>query len=341
MLSIERRSNEHILLLLHPPSFYVRDHLDLLDMKRRKKGRKGISRKKSLGILFAVIIIVSILFVYYLLFMRPSPSSQPFQFKAAIVDHLSLTAPNPTFIQKATNILKEAGYTVEYHSGEEVTVNFYRNLPTHGYSLLVLRVHSTFTDHSVALFTSENYSYNKYRDEQWPIADRLGAVAYTMEEAEKEILYFGILPSFVKHSMKGTFNNTVIIMMGCDGLMYEPMAEAFVQKGARVYISWDGPVSASHTDQATTRLLEHLITERKTIKQAVTETREEVGPDPVDESILLYHPTTPEAENYVIPEPKSNITTNVAKTNPKIERLRNAGITMAKIMKKSEKMSIK
>ena len=340
MLSVERRSNEHILLLPHPPSFYVRNHLDLLSMKRRKKRRKGISRKKlPLGILFAVIIIVSILFIYYLLFMHPSPSSQPFQLKAAIVDHLSLTAPNQTFIQKATNILEEAGYTVDYYPGEKVDVEFYRNLPTHGYSLMILRVHSTFTDHSVALFTSESYSLNKYGYEQ--TFDRLGAVAYTREEADKGIMYFGIMPSFVEHSMKGTFNNTVIVMMGCDGLMYKPMAEAFVQKGARVYISWDGPVSASHTDQATTRLLEHLITERKTIKQAVTETMNEVGPDPVDESILLYYPTTPEAEDYVTPEPKSNITTNVAEINPKWERLKDAGITMAKIMEKSEKTSIK
>jgi hypothetical protein len=276
-------------------------------MKSRKERRKGKSRKKSPGILYVVVIIVvSILFVYYLLSMRPPSNetpSQPFQFKAAIVDHLSLTAPNQTFIQTATNILEKAGYMVDYYSGEKVNVEFYRNLPTHGYSLMVLRVHSTFTDESVALFTSESYSY-KYRDEQ--LADRLGAVAFSKEEADKGIMYFGIMPSFVKQSMKGTFNNTVIIMMGCDGLMYTPMAEAFVQKGARVYISWSGPVSASHTDQATTQLLQHLITERQTIKQAVAE----IEPDPTNGSILKYYPST--EESYIIPEAKSNLTANIA-----------------------------
>jgi hypothetical protein len=277
-------------------------------MKSRKERRKGKSRKKSPpGLLFFVIIVVSILFVYYLLFMRsPSngTSSQPFQFKAAIVDHLSLTTPNQTFVQTATNILEKAGYTVEYYPGEKVNVEFYRNLPTHGYSLMVLRVHSTFTDEkSVALFTSESYSDN-YREEQ--LEDRLGAVAFSKEEADKGIMYFGIMPSFVTNSMKGTFNNTVIIMMGCDGLMYMPMAEAFVQKGARVYIGWSGPVSASHTDQATTQLLQHLVTERQTIKQAVAE----IEPDPTNGSILKSYPPT--EESYIIPEAKSNLTANVA-----------------------------
>jgi len=277
-------------------------------MKSRKERRKGKSRKKSPpGILYVVIIVVSILFIYYLLFMRsPSngTSSQPFQFKAAIVDHLSLTAPNQTFVQTATNILKNGGYTVDYYPGEEVDVEFYRNLPTHGYSLMVLRVHSTFTDESVALFTSESYHQGKYFWDEY--YDRLGAVAYTREQAKQGTMYFGIMPSFVEHSMNGRFNNTVIIMMGCDGLMYTPMAEAFVQKGARVYISWSGPVSASHTDQATAQLLRHLITERKTIQQAVAETMEEVGQDPT----LLYHPIT--EQYYIIPEAKSNLTVNVA-----------------------------
>jgi len=303
-------------------------------MKDRKKqrGMKAeirASKKRSeymatvvvVAILVAIIAIASFLIYSYL---NPSSNqTSTTQLKAAIVDHLSLTAPNQTFIQTARNMLETANYTVDYYPRDNVSVEFYRNLPKQGYSLMILRVHSTFKDESVVLFTSERYSTKEYREEQ--MFDRLGAVAYTVEEAKQGIVYFGIMPSFVEHSMKGRFNNAVIVMMGCDGLKYTSMAEAFVQKGARVYISWNGPVSASHTDQATTQLLEHLITEKQAIKQAVTETMKEVGPDPVDESILIYYPTTSEAENYVIPEPKSNlttITTNVAETNPKIEKLK-------------------
>ena len=67
--------------------------------------------------------------------------------------------------------------------------------------------------------------------------------------------------------MKETFQNTTIIMMGCNGLTYPYMAQAFIGKGVKVYISWDLAVSASHTDKATIHLLQRLITEKQTIKQ--------------------------------------------------------------------------
>jgi hypothetical protein len=291
-------------------------------MKNRKKpkGTKAEIRayKKRLQYVAAIvtvaILVTIIAFSSFLIYsyLNPSPNqntNSTTQLKTAIVDHLSLTVPNQTFIQTATNILETANYTVDYYPGEEVNVEFYRNLPTHGYDLIVLRVHSTFSDESVVLFTSERYSLNKYEYEQ--LIDRVGAVAYSREESEKGIAYFGILPKFVKYSMKQTFDNTTIIMMGCDGLMYTPMAEAFVKKGAKVYIGWNGPVSASHTDQATTQLLQHLITEKQTIKQAVENTKNEVGPDPADGSILLYYPNTL-VDNYIIPNVASNLILNDA-----------------------------
>ena len=284
---------------------------------RRKKRRKGLSKKESLyGILLAVVI-VSILFIYFSLRSPLIQTNGTFQFKAAIVDHLSLFEPNQTFIETATTILEEAGFTVDYYPGEEVDVEFYRKFPKHGYGLIVLRVHSALTEDYptwVCLFTSEIYSKSKYQWEQ-----REGRVGIACFQNPPPY-FFGINPDFIKKSAEGRFCNTIVIMMGCDGLKYPSMAEAFVEKGARAYISWDGPVSASHTDQAIIQLLEHLITEKQAIKQAVNETMKEVGPDPVDESILQYYP--PEAENHVMPEPESNLTTNVAEINPKIGKLK-------------------
>ena len=299
------------------------------EIRAYKKRSQYIATVVTVAILVAIVAIASFLIYSYL-----KPSSNQTQLKAAIVDHLSLTAPNQTFIQTATTILETANYTVDYYPGEEVTVNFYKNLPTHDYGSIVLRVHSALREPEeppLVFFTSQNYSTEKYVPEQ--IDGRIVPVAYYPEDVEKGILYFGITPKFVKQDMKGTFRDTTIIMMGCNGLTYNKMAEALTDKGAKVYISWSEAVLSSHTDQATTQLLKHLITERQTIKQAVTETREEVGPDPAHGSILVYYPTTPEAEDYVIPEPKSNLTTNVAETNPKIEKLKDAGITMAKIRK--------
>jgi len=216
------------------------------------------------------------------------------QLKAAIVDHLSLTFPNQTFTETAANILNQAGYTVDYYSGEKVTVEFYRNLPTHGYKIIFLRVHSTATrvggtECPIALFTSERFSQTKYVDEQ--LTDQVVGTAYSMEEKEKGIAYFGISPLFVTQSMNGRFQNTVVIMMGCEGLTNTKMAEAFVEKGAKVYISWNLEVSASHTDTATTRLLQHFLIEKQnTLKKAVTETFKEIGFDPTYKSLLIYYP---------------------------------------------------
>jgi len=293
-------------------------------MKNRKKpkGTKAEIRayKKRLQYVAAIvtvaILVTIIAFSSFLIYsyLNPSPkqnTNSTTQLKAAIVDHLSLTAPNQTFIQTATNILETANYTVDYYPGEEVNVEFYRNLPTHGYDLIILRVHSALESYEevspVVLFTSERYSMDKYEYEQ--LVDRVGAVAYSREESQQGIAYFGILPKFVQHSMKQAFNNTVVIMMGCDGLKYENMAKAFVEKSAKAYIGWNGSVSASHTDQATTRLLQHLITEKQTIKQAVENTNNEVGPDPVDESVLLYYPNTL-VDNYIIPNIASNLILN-------------------------------
>jgi hypothetical protein len=215
------------------------------------------------------------------------------ELRAAIVDQLSLTFPNQTFIETAASTLTRAGYTVDYFRGEKVTVEFYRNLPTHNYSLIILRVHSAaaalegkeFVETPVSFFTSEDYSQTRYVQEQ--LTDQLLIGSYSMPQPP---YYFGITPKFVTTSMKGAFQNTAVVMMGCEGLNNTRMAEAFIEKGAKVYVGWTSSVSASYTDQATAHLLQHLIAEKQTIKQAVDNTIEEVGPDQTYNSQLIYYP---------------------------------------------------
>ena len=287
--------------------------------KKKPRGTKAEiraykKRSRLIGAaIIVVILVVVIAFSSFLIYsyLNPSsngPSTPPseLELRAAIVDHLSLTIPNESFNQTVTNILKAAGYAVDYYLGEEVTVGFYKNLPTHGYSLIVLRVHSGLSNGTLpplCLFTSERYSETKYVWEQ--LADRLTGVAYSEEEAKMGIAYFGVTPKFVQQDMKGKFQNTTIIMMGCNGLtelLYPypvplPMPQAFIEKGAKVYVGWDLAVSADHTDRATVQLLNYL-TKNQTIRQAVENTMDDVGPDPLSESILDYYPT--EAQNHVI-----------------------------------------
>jgi hypothetical protein len=70
---------------------------------------------------------------------------------------------------------------------------------------------------------------------------------------------------------------------------YSGGAEAFVHKGAKVVAGWDSLVSASQTDAATERLLQHLVVDGLSVEEAVQRTGKEVGPDPgFNSSLLLY-----------------------------------------------------
>jgi len=270
---------------------------------RAMEEREG---RRALTVAIALLIIIIFVsgFIIYSTFYSsseedalPEPTLQfrPTNFnpelKATVVDQLSLTAPNEAFVQEVASILTEANYTVDYYGGEKVTVNFYRNLPTGGYELLVLRVHSAplFEDDKeipiIDLFTSEPYSTSKHIPEQ--INHELVKAFYYEGSPE----YFGITPAFIKNRMKGTFNNATIIMMGCDGLKYNSTAQAFIEKGAKAYISWSGPVSANHTDVTTVHLLQHLLIEKCTIREAVIQALVNVGgPDPTYKSILKFYP---------------------------------------------------
>ena len=262
---------------------------------RAIKEKEGRTVTAIFLVFILLIVVFSSYFTYNFLNQPQNQTTNPTssQLKAAIIDQLSLTFPNQTFIETATNTLEQAGYTVDYYPGEQVTVEFYRNLPTHGYGLIILRVHSTATstqrtEAPVTLFTSERASPTKYVYEE--LTDQVVGASFSDEERERGIIYFGISPLFVIRSMKGDFQNSVIIMMGCEGLNNTLMAEAFVEKGAKVYISWNQQVSASHTDTATTQLLQHFLIEKLTLKHSVQETSKEVGFDPAYNSLLIYYP---------------------------------------------------
>jgi hypothetical protein len=270
---------------------------------RRARVRAG--EKRLVALVFFSFLILSVGGFLFLTYQSQNPvttsSSQP---RAAIVDQLSLTCPNQTFVDAAVDMLKQAGYTVDYFPGEKATVDCYRNLPALGYKIIILRVHCGHWPErqAISFFTSETYSESEYAFDQ--LAGYLHRDFFVYPPPDGEAGYFSITPLFVKDSMKGKFNETAVIMMGCYGLEYPGMAEAFIEKGAKAYISWNGSVAADHTDQATMDLLKHLILEKQTIGQAVENTVKEVGVDPTYESALAYYPS--EAGNQTIRDVKGD-----------------------------------
>ena len=223
---------------------------------------------------------------------------------AAIVDQLALTSPDPAFVWNATVTLQQAGYTVEYVPSEQVTVDLYRELPSRGYGLVVIRAHSGFVYKNVSqaaqevrgtgetfLFTSERYSVTTYPEDL--SRRRLSEALYfdpssgapldpaALIDAYRDApTYFGIKPGFVKSSTKGKFPRSTVILMGCNGLAWNTLAQAFVAKGAEAVVGWDDLVSAQHTDAATETLLQHLVVDKLPAVDAVARTAAEAGPDP-------------------------------------------------------------
>jgi len=254
--------------------------------------------KKWLTLLIGAAVAVPIVFVLVLAVLSQSGgrSEEPPAVvtrtgpRAAIVDQLGLTQPNPTFVDTVTGMLEQAGYAVDYYPGEEVTVEFYRSFPAEPYDLLIYRVHSALGREDgrpadwVTLFTADPYRESWYVDEQEE--RRLSKVSYYEDGPP----YFGIMPEFVRSSMNGNLQDSTVLLMGCDGLATESIAAALVEKGAKAVVSWNGLVSGAHTDAATEQLLRHLVTEKLPLSEAVDKTAAEVGPDPAYGSVLRLYP---------------------------------------------------
>jgi hypothetical protein len=248
--------------------------------------------KERTGYVFTASVLALILLVLEvspcLLYPPQNQASNDFQgqtanaaskLKAAILDQLSLTFPNQTFVEVVTAMLTHCGYTVDYYPGEDVTVEAYRDLPSHGYNLIMLRVHSSDS----FLFTSQMYNTQAYVYEQ--LTDQILRVQATKESET----YFGITENFITQSMRPDFNNTIIILMGCNGLHSPNLTRALFERGAGAVIGWNGAVSASHTDLAITTLIQKLVVEKQPTEKAVENTVKETGPDPIYDSCLQYY----------------------------------------------------
>lgn len=265
--------------------------------------RKAKSRaRRRLAYLLVTIALVAVLSIFaYSALNSKSPVVIDSTPKIAIVDQLGAKWPDPKFEDAIQGILNQTGLKIDYYPSEDVNVDFYRTLPSHNYKLIIFRVHSTATAIDVngtppwvVFFTSENYSRTAYVPEQSDM--RLAYVKFF----DSDQMYFGITPKFVTNSMEGRFNDTAIIAMGCESLKFETMADAFIQKGARIFIGWNGPVSENQTDNAAVLLLRHLITEKESILEAVNQTRNELSPDPTNNSMLTFYPGALAGTNLLI-----------------------------------------
>jgi hypothetical protein len=270
-------------------------------MNKRTSDSAKLVDKKT--IIYAAVIIVAILLptVFLVQLFASRPSVQ----KAAIIDQLSSSHlapisrhPNQTFINFAKNSLDQRFDAVDYYS-DNATVENYRQLPSKGYKLIVWRAHSALDLDSayVAISTSEKDGPVKY--DQYMLEGKLTLCQITNDTNK----YFAINPKFIREAMTGRFEDTVIILMSCNGLndKYLGTAQALQGKGAKVLISWNEWIDSDNNDDAVTQLLGYLIDENNTISEAVRKIHEYDSPG-LPPSRLKYDPMTVETAGYYIPD---------------------------------------
>ena len=270
------------------------------EQSRRVEGSLKYSFLSQFDVVLAVFLalLVLILGIISCSPERVTPTSEPEPRKAALVDQVALTNPNPEFTDQALAYLREAGFSTDVYEGEEITVEFFRTLPAQGYQLILFRSHATnilnetIPGGPVFLFTSELYDKNRYVKEQ--LANRIGRARVLYDPStssghgDNSPLYFAIVAGFVRQDMVGRFDDTLIIIGGCQSLGTPDLAQAFIERGASAVIGWNDWVDLSHNDQALLHLLRGLTTEKLTLEQAVRKTMNEIGPDPAYDSILTY-----------------------------------------------------
>lgn len=266
--------------------------------RRHMLNAKTSNRTKRLlvaGVCVLVALLILLSLRGYLLSPAHSSSlasSTPFGKMAAIVDQIALTEPNPEFTEQALVYLTTAGFNVDVYEGEDITVEFFRTLPTKGYDLILFRIHSTndildekLPGDPVYLYTGERHDRYRYTYLQLTRQIMAGRVLY--ENDSQQLFIIG--PRFVRESMEGRFDDTVLIIGGCDSLSTTGLADAFLERGAAV-IGWNGLVDLDHNDKALLNLLRLLTVEGLSLKQVVEGNRAEVGPDPTFGSLASYYP---------------------------------------------------
>ncbi len=255
--------------------------------RSRRVEKASRPRKRSILLVSTLVIVVLIGSVSFALFYRTPPGEA----KAAIIDQLASSQlysfsrdPDPEFVQNSTNLLKTLFPTVDYYS-DNATVEEYQKLPSQGYQLIIWRAHSALNEASkyVAISTSQ-----KYHPGEYDTYLQNGELTLWNMSTTDPYLYIAITPTFVRDVMNGNFQNTVIILMSCNGLKdgYLSMAAALVNKGARAFISWDGWIPSEDNDRAVASLLQELIGHESSINLATAIAQLQVSNSPH----LRYYP---------------------------------------------------
>ncbi len=187
--------------------------------------------------------------------------------KAVIIDQLFQDFPNESFQQNATKILTDGGYEVDLFTTADITIDFYKELPTMDYEFIVLRSHSLAiygNKPSSWIFTGEKYEAGRYTQEQLSgmlspgVPFRQGQISQMTQGDAKSERLFMIGSKMIDKMMVGQFPGTQIILGGCDTMSQVYLAEALVKRGASSVVGWNGLVELRDNDAVMLSLLDDI-----------------------------------------------------------------------------------
>jgi len=232
---------------------------------------------REITILATVVVLVSVFST--LAFVENQTTLDDGMPKAAIIDQLYDEIPNLDFQQNVTEYFKTAGYEVDLYNTKEITVDFYKELPSMDYEFIVIRSHATANltkFSSEGLFTGEIYSSKKHSADQ--LSGHIGKAIPFRGEVIKEIglenlanqTYFVIGSKFVDEKMVGEFPGSVIILAGCYTTKSDNLSQSLLDRGASVVVGWDNTVLSSQNDKVILVLLEKMLVNGEAVPEAVS-----------------------------------------------------------------------
>jgi len=221
--------------------------------------------------------------------------------RAAIIDQLHNDKPNLEYQKNVTAYLTSAGYDVDLYTTDDITVNFYKKLPSMNYEFIVIRSHSLgdgTVEESASLFTGEIYRKDRYMDEQY--AGQVGkGLPYLPAEVErlggwemlKDETYFVVGAKLVDELMIGTFPNSIIVLGGCETTETTNLADSLLQRGASEIIGWNGLVTSKDNDKVIMQVLKETLVNDVDINKSVESVMEEFEQKLSVPAKLVYYST--------------------------------------------------
>lgn len=274
--------------------------------KRRASVKKAGPRPWYLRWHFWLAVVAVVGIVFWRLWPTPSPEAIPENDtpRAAIVDQLyAFGYENPSLINELTHSLEGAGFKVDLYQGTDATtVSTYKKILASNYSVVIFRAHSGLIraegePMQTSIFTSEPFSVGPFSCS----SDVASGALVKARVSEGDPFYFAITSDFVRHYMSA-MKNSLVLLSGCSGLYSTDLAQAFMSRGASVYLGWDGSVGPEYVDRATAVFISTLCRDGVSLDEAVNETMRQVGEDPQWHSELKYFPAIEEIGSQTLPE---------------------------------------